>query len=160
MKKVFLALGSNIGNRSENLKKSIDLLSENVKIEKISKVYISKAVGYEEQPYFYNMALKGYTSLPPEKLLKFIKQVEKDVGRIYRFHWGPREIDIDILFYENMVINSKKLTIPHPRIQERDFVLKPLMDLEPDFLHPVLKKSVKELYLELTDFSITGMLEL
>ncbi len=154
MKKVFLALGSNVGNRKENIEKAIELLGEKISNIKTAKIYKTKPVGVENQPEFLNTAIVGFTELEPEKLLEFTKSVEKKVGRVYRFRWGPREIDIDILFYEDLIIKTKELTIPHPRIQERDFVLKPLLDLEPDFVHPVLKKTIKEIYTELKEFSI------
>lgn len=159
MKKVILALGSNIGDKKKNLKKAIDILKEKVNICKISKIYVSKAVGYTSQPDFYNMVLIGRTNLTPFELLTFIKKVERRVGRIYRFHWGPREIDIDIIFYENFVIKTEKLRIPHPFMHKRDFVLKPLLEIEPTLKHPVYKKTVKELYGALEEFSIIEEIE-
>ncbi len=154
MKNIILALGSNIGDRKKNLKKGIDILKKNIDICKISKIYVSKAVGYTSQPEFYNMVLSGKTDLSPSELLSFIKDVEKKVGRVYRFHWGPREIDIDIIFYENRVIDTEKLKIPHPFMHKRDFVLRPLLEIEPEMKHPVLNKSIKELYTSLEEFSI------
>jgi len=112
MNEVYLGLGSNVGDRLLNLNKAIELLSEKIQILKKSKIYISKAVGYTDQPDFYNMVLYGKTDLSPEELFNFIKDVEKNVGRVYRFHWGPREIDIDILFYNDLVYKSDKLNIP------------------------------------------------
>ncbi|RMA97570.1 2-amino-4-hydroxy-6-hydroxymethyldihydropteridine diphosphokinase [Hydrogenothermus marinus] len=151
MKKIFLGLGSNIGNKEENIKKAISLLSDFVFDIKLAKLYKSKAYGYENQDDFINTAIVGYTNLQPEELLKKLKEIEEKVGRKKRFHWGPREIDIDILFYEDLIFKSENLEIPHPRIYERDFVLKPLVDLEPDFIHPVLNKSVKQLLEELEE---------
>ena len=154
MHKVFLGLGSNVGNKIENIKKAINLLQEKINNIEVAPFYVSKAVGYENQDDFVNTVLKGYTKLNPFELLEFTKQVEKQVGRIYRFHWGPREIDIDILFYDDLVINTEDLVIPHPRIQERDFVLMPLMDLEKGFMHPNLNVSVEELLRNLENKSI------
>jgi 2-amino-4-hydroxy-6-hydroxymethyldihydropteridine diphosphokinase len=145
LKTVFLGLGSNIGNRGEYIKRAITLLSEKIKNIQVAKMYRSKPYGYENQNYFLNTALKGQTTLHPQQLLDFVKDVEKKVGRVKRFHWGPREIDIDILFYEDLILETENLKIPHPLLHERDFVLKPLSDLQPDFIHPVLKKSVKEI---------------
>ncbi|WP_297453462.1 2-amino-4-hydroxy-6-hydroxymethyldihydropteridine diphosphokinase [Persephonella sp.] len=154
MKKIFLALGSNIGNRQENINQAIRFLSKEITDIKRAPIYESKAVGYEDQPDFLNTVISGYTDLSPEELLNFVKKVEKQTGRIKRFRWGPREIDIDIIFYGNLVIEKDNLIIPHPRIQERDFVLKPLCDLEPEFIHPVLKKTVLELLNNLKEKSI------
>lgn len=157
MNEVYLGLGSNVGDRLLNLNKAIELLSEKIQILKKSKIYISKAVGYTDQPDFHNMVLYGKTDLSPEELFNFIKDVEKNVGRVYRFHWGPREIDIDILFYNDLVYKSDKLNIPHPRLHERDFVLLPLIELNPKLFHPVLNKRVSDLK-ELMENSVIGVL--
>ncbi|WP_029520350.1 2-amino-4-hydroxy-6-hydroxymethyldihydropteridine diphosphokinase [Persephonella sp. IF05-L8] len=154
MEKIFLALGSNIGNRQKNINQAIEFLSKEIKDIKQAHIYKSKAVGYENQPDFLNTAISGYTDLSPEELLGFVKHIEKQIGRKKRFRWGPREIDIDILFYGNLVLEKENLIIPHPRIHERDFVLKPLCDLEPEFIHPVLKKPLKELLNNLKEKSI------
>ena len=157
MNEVYLGLGSNVGDRLLNLNKAIELLSEKIQILKKSKIYVSKAVGYTDQPDFYNMVLYGKTDLSPEKLFNFIKDVEKNAGRVYRFHWGPREIDIDILFYNDLVYKSDKLNIPHPRLHERDFVLLPLIELNPKLFHPVLNKRVSDLK-EFMENSVIGVL--
>jgi 2-amino-4-hydroxy-6-hydroxymethyldihydropteridine diphosphokinase len=157
MNEVYLGLGSNVGDRLLNLNKAIELLSEEIQILKKSKIYVSKAVGYTDQPDFYNMVLYGKTDLSPEELFNFIKDVEKNVGRVYRFHWGPREIDIDILFYNDLVYKSDKLNIPHPRLHERDFVLLPLIELNPKLFHPVLNKRVSDLK-EFMENSVIGVL--
>ncbi|WP_457641478.1 2-amino-4-hydroxy-6-hydroxymethyldihydropteridine diphosphokinase [Persephonella sp.] len=160
MEIVFLGLGSNVGDRKKNILKAIFFLEDKIHVMKIGKIYISKAVGYENQPDFFNTVICGKTDLSPEDLFNFIKNVEKKVGRIERFRWGPREIDIDILFYGERILKSNNLTIPHPRIHERDFVLKPLMDIDQNFRHPVFNKSIKELYSEVKDFSIIGTVDL
>jgi 2-amino-4-hydroxy-6-hydroxymethyldihydropteridine diphosphokinase len=157
MNEIYLGLGSNVGDRLLNLNKAIELLSEKIQILKKSKIYISKAVGYTDQPDFYNMVLYGKTDLSPEELFNFIKDVEKNAGRVYRFHWGPREIDIDILFYNDLVYKSDKLNIPHPRLHERDFVLLPLIELNPKLFHPVLNKRVSDLK-EFMENSVIGVL--
>lgn len=144
--KIYLALGSNVGNSKANIEMAIKLLGEQVAHTTSAKIYTSKAVGYTDQPDFLNTVLSGDTELTPQELLAFIKQVEKKVGRIERFRWGPREVDIDIIFYDSEVINSPGLHIPHPRFAERDFVLKPLCDLNADFVDPLSKKKVSELY--------------
>lgn len=146
MAKIYLALGSNVGDRLSNIKNAISLLKGNVSSIKLSKIYETKPVGYTDQGNFINAAIEGRTALSPDALLAFTQKVEIDVGRIRRFRWGPREIDIDILFYDDLVYHDQKLEIPHPRLQERDFVLKPLIDLNPKLMHPLYKKTVKQLY--------------
>ncbi len=158
MEKVFLGLGSNIGDKKSNILKAVKILSKEIKNIKVASFYISKAVGYTDQNDFVNTVLKGYTELSPYQLLQFCQFVEKEVGRIYRFKWGPREIDIDILTYGNLVINSEDLKIPHPFLEERDFVLIPLRDIEPNFVHPVSKKKLEELIKNIKFKSIIGSL--
>jgi len=156
MKKIFLGLGSNIGNKEKNIKEAIKLLSDFVFKIKVSKMYKSKAYGFENQDDFLNAAISGYTDLDLEELFNKIKWIEKKIGRKKRFHWGPREIDIDILFYNSMVYSDENITVPHPRLHERDFVLKPLMDLDPKLVHPVLNKSIEDLFTQLKDRYIIG----
>ncbi|WP_293444441.1 2-amino-4-hydroxy-6-hydroxymethyldihydropteridine diphosphokinase [Persephonella sp.] len=160
MEKVFLGIGSNVGEKIPYIKKAVTLLSKILTDMEKAPLYISKAVGFEDQPDFINTVISGYTDIEPYELFKKVKDIEKKVGRIKRFRWGPREIDIDILFYGNLLIEKDDLIIPHPRIHERDFVLKPLSDLDPDFVHPVFKKTVKELLLNLKEKSIISSLQL
>lgn len=145
MHKVFLALGSNVGDKKRNIKQAVEFLRENIKKITLAPIYETIPMYYENQDSFENTVLRGYTTFSPQELLKNIKQIEKQLGRKKRFRNGPREIDIDILFYDNLVYKDKDLQIPHPRIQERGFVLKPFYDLEPSFVHPVLQKTIKEL---------------
>ena len=158
MNKVFLGLGSNVGDKKRNIEEAVKLLSEKIENIKVAKIYISRAVGYENQDDFLNTVISGETELNIGELFEFIKNVEKQVGRKYRFRWGPREIDIDILFFNDLIFEDENIKIPHPRIQERDFVLKPLADLDKNFVHPIFKKSVKEMLKELSEesFSIIG----
>ena len=144
--KIFLALGANVGNMNENLRKSIHFLGDKIDKIKVSGFYETKPWGFENQDYFLNCAISGVTELSPKELLLFTQKVENALGRVKRFVNGPREIDIDILFYNDLIYKDSDLEIPHPRISERDFVLRPLMDLDPDFIHPVLKVSIKELF--------------
>ncbi len=160
MEKVFLGIGSNVGEKIPYIKKAVTLLSKILTDMEKAPLYISKAVGFEDQPDFINTVISGYTDIEPYELFKKVKDIEKKVGRIKRFRWGPREIDIDILFYGNLLIEKDDLIIPHPRIHERDFVLKPLSDLDPNFVHPVFKKTVKELLLNLKEKSIISSLQL
>ncbi len=155
MHKIFLGLGSNVGDRKKNIETAVKLLSERINDIKIGKIYISKAVGYENQDNFFNTVISGKTELSAQELFSFVKDVERKVGRKYRFRWGPREIDIDILFFDDLIYKTENLQIPHPRIQERDFVLKPLADIEEDFVHPVFKKDVKTLLNQLKKENIS-----
>lgn len=143
---IFLGLGSNVGDKKQNLEKAIGELGEKISDIHVSKFYETEPWGYTKQDKFLNAAIRGKTFLAPPELLGLIKLVEKKIGRIKRFKWGPREIDIDILFYDDLVYKDKSITIPHPFIQERKFVLDPLMDLDPDFIHPVLKKTIRQIY--------------
>lgn len=145
MHKVFLGLGANVGDKKKNLEKAIGLLSEKIINIQSSKFYETEPWGYKEQDNFLNAAIRGETSLLPIELLKFVKDVETRVGRIERFKWGPREIDIDILFYDDLIFKNEDIEIPHPRLHERDFVLKPLMDLDPNFVHPIFKKTIRHI---------------
>ncbi len=152
----FLGLGSNIHPKKKFLFSAINLLSAHkyIKVNKISNFYLTKPYGYENQNSFINCVLKIETELTPFKLIEEIKLIEKIVGRKKRFRWGPREIDIDILFYNDFILNSEKLTIPHPDLHNRAFVLIPFMDIEPNFTHPILKKTISEL---LQDLSISDI---
>ena len=145
MTDIFLALGSNIDNRKQHIETAIVLLREKVQDITVAPLYETKPRYFEDQQNFLNTVLRGFTDLEPRELLQFTKAVQKEVGRVERFRNGPREIDIDILFYDNVVYKDEELEIPHPRLQERDFVLQPFSDINPDFSHPVLKKTIREL---------------
>ena len=145
MEIIFLALGSNIENRKQHIETAIDLLREKVYDIIVAPLYETKARYFEDQQNFLNTVLRGFTDLEPRELLQFTQAVQQQVGRVERFRNGPREIDIDLLFYDSIVYKDEALEIPHPRIQERDFVLQPLADISPDFPHPVLKKTIREL---------------
>jgi 2-amino-4-hydroxy-6-hydroxymethyldihydropteridine diphosphokinase len=142
---VFLALGSNVGDSGANMRKSIELLGEKVTNITEAPVYSSKAVGYTDQPDFLNTAVRGETALSPFDLLGFVKDIEQEVGRVHRFRWGPREIDIDVIFYDDQKLETPDLTIPHPRFAERDFVLRPICDIDSSWKDPVSGKTCKEL---------------
>ncbi len=142
---VYLALGSNLGDRLANLKEAINSLTPQMEVKAKSGVYETPPVGYEDQPKFLNQVIRVKTYLEPEPLLKHIKRLEVALGRKESFPNGPRLIDIDILFYDELVLYSPALVIPHPRLHERAFVLLPMMDLDPELVHPVNKKSVHEM---------------
>jgi GTP cyclohydrolase-4 len=142
---VYLGLGSNLGNRQHNLEKAVELLAKEINIIKLSPLYETDPVGYREQPRFLNAVCEAATSLSPEELLSLAKKVEVTIGRIPSFRNAPRPIDIDILFYGNEIINLPELTIPHPRLEERAFVLVPLAQIAPELVHPVTYEVVGEM---------------
>ena len=142
---VYLALGSNLGDRLANLKQAIDSLTPQMEVKAKSSVYETPPWGYEDQPKFLNQVIKAKTYLDPEPLLKHLKRLEVALGRKESFPNGPRLIDMDILFYDDLVLNNPSLVIPHPRLHERGFVLLPLMDISPDLVHPINQKSVREM---------------
>lgn len=142
---VYLGLGSNLGDRNENLKDAIASLPPQMDVKAKSPVYETPPWGYEDQPRFLNQVVKVQTYLDAEPLLKHIKRLEVALGRKASFRHGPRLIDIDILFYDDLILNTPLLTLPHPHLHERGFVLLPLMDIAPDLVHPLTKKSVREM---------------
>ncbi len=149
MTKVFLALGSNVGNKEEHLRDAIHLLRGKIHQTVVAPFYTTKPLYYTDQDTFINTVISGNTLLTPEALLLFTQEVEKKIGRIARFNNGPRELDIDILFYGDEIINSQHLIVPHPKLYERDFVLQPLADIAPSFVDPATKKTMKQLLDEL-----------
>jgi dihydropteroate synthase/2-amino-4-hydroxy-6-hydroxymethyldihydropteridine diphosphokinase len=146
---VYLSLGTNLGDRSRNLQTAIESLSPSVRVQRTSPVYETEPWGFTDQPSFYNQVVEGLTDLSPLDLLDTVKQLEVSLGREPSFLYGPRKIDIDILFYEDQVIHLPRLTLPHPLISERAFVLVPLADLAPNMQHPVLKKTIQSLLSEI-----------
>jgi 2-amino-4-hydroxy-6-hydroxymethyldihydropteridine diphosphokinase len=142
---VFLALGTNIGDREANLCKARKELAPKVTIIKESPIYITPPWGYEDQPEFLNQVLEVQTKMRPRRLLAYLKRIEKKMGRLKTFRNGPRLIDLDILFYGQRVIERSNLRIPHPRLHERSFVLVPLKDIAPEFNHPVLNMTVESM---------------
>ena len=141
---IYLSLGSNMGDRQENLDKALDFLSQRVRMGKISSIYDTEPVGNLEQPRFLNLVCQAYTRLEPAALLALTKGIENKLGRTGNSN-APRPIDIDILLYDEQVIETPELTIPHPRMTERAFVLIPLAEVAPDLVHPVSGKTIKEL---------------
>jgi 2-amino-4-hydroxy-6-hydroxymethyldihydropteridine diphosphokinase len=147
---VYLALGTNLGDRQGNLTQALQLLTEKVNVTAISRLYETAPAYVTEQPAFLNLAVKGYTDLAPAELLVYLKELEARIGRKESVRYGPRKIDLDILFYDDWVIeNPPHLHIPHPRMIERGFVLHPLADIAPNFHHPILKQTVRELLADL-----------
>ena len=142
---VFLALGTNLGDRTTHLHAAIEALSSNLNVVGISSVYETEPWGYADQPKFLNQVVKCETELDSETLFAFIKQLEIDLGRQKTFRFGPRVIDIDLLFIDELVLDTTDMIIPHEGIPERAFVLVPLADLAPDFRHPVFGLTVEEM---------------
>ncbi|MCX6038031.1 MAG: 2-amino-4-hydroxy-6-hydroxymethyldihydropteridine diphosphokinase, partial [Chloroflexi bacterium] len=142
---IYLALGTNLGDRFANLQAAITALPPAVRVLAQSPVYETPPWGLTDQPAFLNMVLKSQTALAPVELLKHLKLLETELGRLPTVRWGPRRIDMDILFYDKLILDTPELTIPHPRLHERAFVLVPLADLEPDLVHPVLGATIKQL---------------
>ncbi|HCS38830.1 MAG TPA: 2-amino-4-hydroxy-6-hydroxymethyldihydropteridine diphosphokinase [Anaerolineaceae bacterium] len=139
---MILALGSNLGDRCENLRQALKEISTNLSITKTSSIYETPPWGYSDQPVFFNQVLSGITSLNPLDLLTFVKDIEQKMGRVNNFLNGPRLIDIDILLFGEQIINTENLEIPHPRMLERGFVLVPLAEIEPDLVIPGTNKRV------------------
>jgi len=142
---VYLCLGTNMGDRAENLATAREKLGMHVEILAWSPIYETAPWGYLDQPDFLNQVIKGKTHLEPMDLLCFLKSIENTMGRLPTFRNGPRPMDIDILFYDDLILNEGKLVLPHPRIDERAFVLVPMADIAPDLVHPVLEKTISEL---------------
>ena len=152
MNKAYLLIGGNLGNREENLSKAVDLINEQCgNITKTSSLYETAAWGVTEQPSFLNQALEISTSLNAKQLMRKALAIEKTMGRVRKEKFGPRIIDIDILFYENEVHDLSFLKIPHPELQNRRFALIPLAEVASTLRHPVLKQSISELLAKCPD---------
>jgi len=142
----YIGIGSNLGNRQENCLRAIELLQKKgIIVTKRSSLYETEPWGVKDQPRFINMAVEIDTSLEPKELLKILKNIEKELGREKSSKWGPRIIDLDILLFDDIILNKDNLKIPHPLMHERDFVLRPLCEIAPDIYHPLLKMRMYEL---------------
>ena len=142
---VFIGLGSNIEPRLERLQLAVNALRSVGEIKRVSSVYETVPVGGVSQPDFLNAVIELKTMLAPLELVQVLKALEKKLGRRERPRWHEREIDLDILFYDNRIVESPMLTVPHPEIHHRAFVLAPMSELDPDFQHPVFHKSVLDM---------------
>ncbi len=145
MKTTYIALGTNLGDRPANLRSAIASFSPKLRVIQETTIYETPPWGYTDQPAFLNMVVKAETELEPYALLSYLKEKEKNLGRVKNFRNGPRQIDLDILFYDNLILEEEELTIPHPRLHERAFVLVPLAEIAPEFEHFLLKKKISAL---------------
>jgi 2-amino-4-hydroxy-6-hydroxymethyldihydropteridine diphosphokinase len=144
----YIGAGSNIGNKLLNCKEGIDalIISGKAIIKAKSRFYKTDPVDYKDQDWFINIVVKIETTLDPFQLLRELKSIERNVGRVYNsIRFGPRVLDLDIIFYDELVINSSGLVIPHPRMHKRRFVLGPICDIDPKIVHPSLKKDMQYL---------------
>jgi 2-amino-4-hydroxy-6-hydroxymethyldihydropteridine diphosphokinase len=155
---ILLSIGANLGERKENVKKALELLVESNVISmnsiRVSSLYETEPVGYKDQPWFVNAAVSGYTTLPLNNLIQLCKSIEYTLGRKSRSRWHERELDIDILLYGNELVDNPKITIPHPRMHERRFVLIPAAEIAGAAVHPKFGATVSELLKECEDSSV------
>lgn len=143
MHRIYLGLGSNIGESRNNIETALVLLEKKINIIKKSSFYETEPVGFKDQPWFLNIVLEGETELNPFELLEFTQSIEKDMKRVKTIINGPRNIDVDILIYDNLKIETENLNIPHPRMEERNFVMVPLFEIAPRMV--INNKPIKEI---------------
>lgn len=149
---LILLLGANLGDRVDTLRKAVSLIDERIgSVAQQSGLYQTAAWGVTEQPDFLNQVIRIDTDLTPESVLEQTQRIEQELGRIRREKWGARAIDIDILYYDQRIIHTETLTIPHPYLHHRRFTLVPLAEVAPDFVHPVLQKTTLELLADCAD---------
>ncbi len=161
MNKAYLLTGGNIGNRSDNLLTAQILIKQYCgEIVQQSSVYQTQAWGFKDQPYFFNQTLCISTSLLPEQLMETLLEIEEKMGRKREMKNGPRTIDIDILLFNDAIINLPNLTIPHMELQERRFALTPLAEIAGETIHPVIHKTIKQILYECRDTSTVYKTEL
>lgn len=138
MVRAYIGLGANQGEPLENLKSALQLIHNKpgLTVSKVSSVYLTEPVGYEDQPWFYNCVAEIQTDLTPMMLLETLQAIENELGRVRNIRWGPRTVDLDILLYDEMQVDEENLTIPHPRMKERAFVMVPLAEVAPGTRFP------------------------
>jgi 2-amino-4-hydroxy-6-hydroxymethyldihydropteridine diphosphokinase len=145
VRKAYISAGSNLGDRKGNLEFAVTCLEKENAVRKSSSYFETEPVGYRNQPWFLNIVIEIETSREPLQLLDLCQSIEDSCGRVRTFPNAPRTLDLDILLFDDAIISDERLVIPHPRLQERRFVLEPLAQIAPDQIHPVLKKSIQSL---------------
>lgn len=148
---VYIALGSNLGDRRANISRALQLIDKDIVLEQVSSYYETLPAYVEDQPHFFNVVAAGTTSLTPQRLLALLKETEQNMGREPTERYGPRLIDLDILFYDDLILQTPTLTIPHERLAERRFVLVPLAEIRPDLVHPVYHTTIQDLLAQAPD---------
>jgi len=157
---VFIGIGSNEGNKASNIKLAIELINglSDCKVEKVSSIYETLPFGIVEQNNFLNAVIKISTTFNPFKLFNELKIIEKNLGRITREKWGPRDIDLDILLFNDLIFSDEIITLPHKGLIYRDFVLVPLIEIEPELVHPVFNKKIVDFIIDLKTKNIINKL--
>lgn len=150
--RAYIAVGSNLGDKERYIKQGIKALNdkEDCVIERVSELICTKPYGMEQQPDFLNGMLQMRTLLLPDELLEMLHEVEQEANRERKIHWGPRTLDLDIIFYDDCIVDEEMLQIPHPDMENREFVLKPLAELAPYLRHPLTGKTVEQMLKELS----------
>lgn len=151
---LFLAIGSNLGDRQHNLHSALQAVRRIAEVEKVSSIYETEPWGYTDQPAFLNQVLAATTLLSPFEVLNSIKSMEGEIGRTPTFRYGPRVIDIDILLYDDLIMDEDRLILPHPRMTERAFVMVPLEEIAPQHIHPVFQQTIHDLLQNLDTGSV------
>jgi 2-amino-4-hydroxy-6-hydroxymethyldihydropteridine diphosphokinase len=157
----YIALGSNKGDRLQNLKTALHEIGQdkNNSITNISSIYETLPYGYKDQPNFYNAAIQITTTYGLIELLDFLKSVEKKMGRQENIRWGAREIDLDILFYNDLIFSNERITVPHKEVTKRDFVLIPLTEIAPGYYHPALNQKISDICIVESEKTVIGKIK-
>lgn len=159
-KAVYFSIGTNLGDRFANLQRALNLLQAHMNITAISPVFATEPWGETDQPQFLNMCAAAVTDMRPHEVLETVKAIESEMGRAPTRHWGPRLIDIDLIFFNHEIVREPDLTVPHPLLAERAFVLAPLANIIPDFVHPETGKTVQEMLDDVDQSGVERLVEL